>query len=56
MFSKIKWVFLFAMLVSCANKEIELGKKCFIKGNGDITWSYIWIKDKGVVLNECPKS
>lgn len=51
------------LLVGCAKpgKEkrdvsqyrVELGKKCLVKEDGSVAWSYVWIADQNVTLVKC---
>ena len=53
----------FLMLVGCAKPEkekrdvsqyrVELGKKCLVKEDGSVAWSYVWIADQNVTLVKC---
>lgn len=33
--------------------RVELGKKCLIKEDGSVAWSYVWIADQNVTLVKC---
>ena len=33
--------------------RVELGKKCLVKEDGSVAWSYVWIADKNVNLIKC---
>jgi len=51
------------LLVGCAKpgKEkrnvseyrVEFGKKCLVKEDGSVAWSYVWIADQNVTLVKC---
>jgi hypothetical protein len=51
------------LLVGCAKPKkekrditqyrVELGKKCLVKEDGSVAWSYVWIADQNVTLVKC---
>jgi hypothetical protein len=51
------------MLAGCAKPKkekrdvsqyrVELGKKCLVKEDGSVAWSYVWIADQNVTLVKC---
>ena len=55
-------IVLFGLLSGCAvpkkkdaphTYRVELGKKCVLKEDGTVAWSYVWIARDDVVLVKC---
>ena len=53
---------MFTILTSCASPKkkegshtyrVEVGKKCVLKEDGTVAWSYVWIARDDVVLVKC---
>lgn len=53
---------MFTILVGCAvpskkdaphKYRVEVGKKCVLKEDGTVAWSYVWIARDDVVLVKC---